>query len=130
VPLVVVFVAAMELLPAAEGWSGDEGVYLGLARNIVDGHYRDGSLDGPLNMCFPGWRTPDLWYGPGFPAFLAPFVALHVPVSVMRVLGPLLLLASVLLFYRLLLLRVSERWALRGALALGLFVPLDPKSVV
>jgi 4-amino-4-deoxy-L-arabinose transferase-like glycosyltransferase len=123
VPLLGIFVAAMAFLPSGEGWSGDEGVYLGLARNITHGFYRDGSADGPLNMCFPGWKTPDLWYGPGLPGFLAPFVAIGLPVSLIRVLGPLLLLASVLLFYRLLLLRTSERWALRGALALGLFVP-------
>jgi 4-amino-4-deoxy-L-arabinose transferase-like glycosyltransferase len=113
----------MALLPGGEGWSGDEGVYLGLARNIVQGHYRDGSGQGPLNMCFPGWKTPDLWYGPGFPAFLSPLVAVHLPVSSIRVVGPLLLLASVLLFYRLLLFTARERWALGGALALGLYVP-------
>jgi hypothetical protein len=122
-PLLGVFVAAMLLLPAGEGWSGDEGVYLGLAHNITHGFYRDGSSDGPLNMCFPGWTTPDLWYGPGFPGFLAPLVALGLPVSVIRLVGPALLLVSVLLFYHLLLLTVSPRSALRGALGLGLFVP-------
>jgi 4-amino-4-deoxy-L-arabinose transferase-like glycosyltransferase len=113
----------MLLLPAGEGWSGDEGVYLGLARNLTHGYYRDGSPDGPLNMCLPGWTTPDLWYGPGFPSLLAPFVALGLPVSVIRLVGPVLLLVSVLLFFRLLLLTVSRRNALLGALALGLFVP-------
>jgi hypothetical protein len=113
----------MLLLPAGEGWSGDEGVYLGLARNITHGFYRDGSSDGPLNMCFAGWKTPDLWYGPGFPGLLAPFVALGLPVSVIRLIGPVLLLVSVLLFYRLLLLTVSPHSALLGALGLGLFVP-------
>ena len=49
----------MLVLPTGEGWSGDEGVYLGLARNITHGFYRDGSADGPLNMCLPGWKTPD-----------------------------------------------------------------------
>ena len=28
-----------------------------------------------------------LWHGPGLPAFLAPFVALHVPLGLMRVLA-------------------------------------------
>jgi 4-amino-4-deoxy-L-arabinose transferase-like glycosyltransferase len=122
-PLLGVYIAAMLILPTGEGWSGDEGVYVGLARNITHGFYRDGSADGPLNMCFPGWKTPDLWYGPGFPALLAPFVGLGIPVSVLRVLGPLLLLLAVFLFYRLLRWTVSERTALLGALGLGLFVP-------
>ena len=113
----------MLLLPAGEGWSGDEGVYLGLARNITHGFYRNGSSDGPLNMCFPGWQTPDLWYGPGFPSLLAPLVALGLPVSVIRLVGPVLLIVAVFLFYRLLLLTVRPRSALLGALALGLFVP-------
>jgi hypothetical protein len=118
-----VYVAAMLLLPTAEGWAGDEPAYLRLASNITHGHFRDPSPDGPLNMCFPGWQTPDLWYGPGFPAFLAPLVALHLPVSFIRLAGPVLLLASVYLFYRLLLLTVSRRDAFLGALGLGLFVP-------
>lgn len=122
-PLLGVYIAAMLLLPTGEGWSGDEGVYVGLARNITHGFYRDGSPDGPLNMCFPGWKTPDLWYGPGFPALLAPFVGLGVPLSVLRVLGPLLLLLAVVLFYLLLRSTLSERAALLGALGLGLFVP-------
>lgn len=122
-PLIGVYITAMLVLPTGEGWSGDEGVYVGLARNITHGFYRDGSHDGPLNMCFPGWKTPDLWYGPGFPALLAPFVALGIPVSVLRVLGPLLLLLAVVLFYRLLRRTVSDRVALLGALGLGLFVP-------
>jgi 4-amino-4-deoxy-L-arabinose transferase-like glycosyltransferase len=121
--LLGIYVAAMLVLPTAEGWAGDEPAYLELARNIANGHYRDGSPDGPLNMCFPGWQTPDLWYGPGYPAFLAPFAAMGLPVSVIRLVGPLLLLASVLLFYRLLLETVDRRAAFLGALGLGLFVP-------
>src|SRR5712675_503220 len=101
----------MLLLPAGEGWSGDEGVYLGLARNITHGFYRNGSSDGPLNMCFPGWQTPDLWYGPGFPSLLAPLVALGLPVSVIRLVGPVLLIVAVFLFYQLLLLTVRPRSA-------------------
>ena len=121
--LLGIYVAAMLVLPTAEGWAGDEPAYLELARNITQGHYRDGSPDGPLNMCFPGWQTPDLWYGPGYPAFLAPFAAMGLPVSVIRLVGPMLLVASVLLFYRLLLETVSRRAAFLGALGLGLFVP-------
>jgi 4-amino-4-deoxy-L-arabinose transferase-like glycosyltransferase len=122
-PLIGVYVAAMLLLPAREGWTGDEPEYLNLAGNLTSGFYREGTDDGPLDMCFPGWQTPDLWYGPGFPAFLTPFVALDLPVSVIRLVGPLLLLASVLLLHRLLLRSVPPRAALMGALGFGLFLP-------
>jgi 4-amino-4-deoxy-L-arabinose transferase-like glycosyltransferase len=46
-----------------------------------------------------------------------------LPVSVIRLVGPLLLLASVLLFHRLLLRAVPPRAALAGALGFGLFLP-------
>src|SRR5690348_13095152 len=101
-PLLGLYVTAMLVLPTGEGWAGDEGVYLDIARNLTHGVYRDGSGDGALNMCLPGWHTPDLWYGPGFLALLAPFVALGLPTSLIRLLGPLLLFVSVLLFHRLL----------------------------
>ena len=122
-PLFGLYVAAMLVLPAREGWAGDEPEYLNLADNLLHGFYREGTSDGTLDMCFPGWQTPDLWYGPGFPTFLAPFVALDLPVSVIRLVGPLLLFVSVLLFHRLLLRSVPPPVAFAGALGLGLFVP-------
>jgi hypothetical protein len=121
--LLPLYVVAMLTLPAREGWAGDEPEYLNLADNLVHGFYREDTPDGPLDMCFPGWTTPDLWYGPGFPAFLAPLVALDLPVSVIRLAGPALLLLSVLLFHRLLLFSVRPAAALAGALGLGLFIP-------
>jgi 4-amino-4-deoxy-L-arabinose transferase-like glycosyltransferase len=117
------YVAAMLVLPAREGWAGDEPEYLNLADNLLHGFYREGTADGPLDMCFPGWQTPDLWYGPGFPALLAPLVGASLPVSVIRLVGPLLLLAAVLLLYLALDGTVSRRAALAGALGLGLFLP-------
>jgi hypothetical protein len=122
-PLLAVYIAAMLFLPAREGWAGDEPEYLNLAGNITNGFYRERSGDGPLDMCLPGWQTPDLWYGPGFPAFLAPLVGLGLPVGAIRFVGPLLLFAAVLLFHRLLLASVRPGLALGGALAFGLFVP-------
>jgi 4-amino-4-deoxy-L-arabinose transferase-like glycosyltransferase len=122
-PLIGLYVAAMLVIPTGEGWAGDEGVYVELARNLTRGFYRTGSGDGALNMCLPGWHTPDLWYGPGFPALLAPFVALGLPVSTIRLVGPVLLFLSVLLFYRLLRASVGPRSALAGAVAFGLFLP-------
>ena len=54
---------------------------------------------------------------------LAPLVALGVPLAELRLTSPLLMFAAVLLFYRLLRLRLSRRGALIGAYALGLYAP-------
>jgi hypothetical protein len=64
-----------------------------------------------------------LWHGPGLPALLAPLVALGVPLSGLRLTSPLLMFAAVLLFYRLLRLRLTPRSALVAAYALGLYLP-------
>jgi hypothetical protein len=113
----------MILLPVREGWAGDEGVYVQLAHNLAHGSYRTGSGDGALDMCLPGWHTPDLWYGPGFPALLAPFVSVGLPLSVLRLLGPMLLFVSVLFFHQLLRESVGPRASFVGALAFGFFLP-------
>jgi 4-amino-4-deoxy-L-arabinose transferase-like glycosyltransferase len=54
---------------------------------------------------------------------LAPFEAVDAPIGIPRLIPPLLLFAAVLLFYRLLRLRVSRPAALAGALGLGLYYP-------
>jgi 4-amino-4-deoxy-L-arabinose transferase-like glycosyltransferase len=99
--------------------TGDEGGYLNLAHNLLHGHY----LTGRNSEVTGGPEYPNLWFGPGFPLLLAPFVALHLPVGVIRLLGPLLVFAAVVVFHRLLQLYVAPRAALLGALAFGLYVP-------
>lgn len=99
--------------------TGDEGAYLDLAHKLLHGHYltgRDSEVTG-------GPSYPNLWFGPGFPLVLVPLVALHLPVTVIRLLGPLLLFAAVVVFHRLLRLYVPQRVALAGALAFGFYLP-------
>jgi hypothetical protein len=94
---------------------GDEGPFLTAARRLLDGHYAlVGVMDG----------TKFLWHGPGLPALIAPLVAIGAPLTVIRLLGPLLLFAAVVIFYRLLRLRLSQRTALIVAYALGLYAPM------
>jgi hypothetical protein len=98
---------------------GDEPGYLRLADNLVHGHYLTGRDD-----VVTGWpRQPNLWFGPGLPVVLTPFVALHVPVTVIRLLGPLFVFAAMLVLFRLLRLYASSRASLAGSLAFGLYVP-------
>jgi hypothetical protein len=94
--------------------TGDEVPLIAAAHRILQGRYAViGTMDG----------TKFLWHGPGLPALLAPFVALGVPLQGLRLISPLLMFVAVLLFYRLLRLRLSRRGALIGAYALGLYAP-------
>ena len=98
---------------------GDEAGYFDLADNLAHGSFltgRDDAIGG-------GQHYPNLWFGPGLPLVLVPFVAVDAPVSVVRLVGPLCLLLAALSFYALLRLYVPPRTALVGAGALGLYVP-------
>ncbi len=95
---------------------GDELSYLGFARHITDGYY---AQQGP-----PYVAGAYLWHGPGLPVLLAPLVALHVPVTLTRVLfGPVMLFAAMVVFHRLVRLYLSERGAVIATYALALYLP-------
>lgn len=120
-PLLVLYVLASFFFPRR---ASDERNYLELAQNLLDGHYAG-----------LGWRpatafgtsadpaNPDLWFGPGLPTALAPLVALDLPVELLRLTGALFLFGAVLVFHKLLRLRVGEGASLVGAYALGVYVP-------
>lgn len=114
-PLLPLYVAAALLIQHGSHLADDERSLLGFAHALVHGHY---ATLGSLNS--EGY----LWHGPALPLLLAPMVAAGLPVWAMRLLtGPLLLFVAVVLFERLLALRLRARQALAGAYALGLFVP-------
>jgi hypothetical protein len=94
--------------------NGDEMPILAAAHRLLQGRYAVlGTMD----------STKFLWHGPGLPALLAPLVALGIPLAELRLLSPLLMFVAVLLFYRLLRLRLTHRGALIAAYALGLYAP-------
>lgn len=121
-PLLALYVLAVFFFPRRPS---DERNYVELAHNLLDGHYAG-----------LGWRpatpygtsadpaTPDLWFGPGLPSALTPLVAVDLPIEVLRLTGVLFLFGAVLVFHKLLRLRVGEGTALVGAYALGLYFPL------
>jgi Dolichyl-phosphate-mannose-protein mannosyltransferase len=113
-PLLPLWVGVSLLRSGGPRPVGDEPSFLHYAHNLLHGTYATpGSGD----------ATRFLWHGPGLPALLTPFVALHVPLPAMRLTGPLLLFLTIILFYRLLRLRLSHGWALAGAWLLGLYAP-------
>jgi 4-amino-4-deoxy-L-arabinose transferase-like glycosyltransferase len=116
-PLLAIYVAAFLLFPAHPD---DEASYITLAERLTSGTYVAGDDDALLDA---DPSSPDLWFGPGFPVVLVPFVALDAPICVLRLTGPLLLFGAVLLFYLLGRDRWGARIALISAYGLGLYLP-------
>jgi hypothetical protein len=119
-PFLALFLVIPLLAPYNDNLFDDQGGYVGLAKYLVHGHY----LSGRDNLVSGGPDYPNLWFGPGLPVILVPFVAAHVPIDVVRLLGPVLLFAAVVAFLHLLRLFVSPRAALAGAGAFALYLPL------
>jgi hypothetical protein len=93
----------------------DEAAYIGYAKNLTHGRYAQPHTLNPSAF---------LWHGPGLPAFLAPLVALHAPLGLMRVLaGPVLMFAALCVFQQLARPYVSERAALAATYGLALYLP-------
>jgi hypothetical protein len=114
-PLLALYVTATLTLAHGQRLVADEGSLLAFAHALLHGHY---ATVGSLNSA--GY----LWHGPALPLLLAPLVKIGVPLWGMRLLtGPLLLFVAVVLFERVLRLRLGPREALAGAYAMGLFLP-------
>lgn len=110
-PLVPILIVYSLRTIALSSLPGDEGSYLAYARDITHGFYADTNL---------GY----LWHGPALPVLLAPLVALHLPLVVMRLLfGPVVLFATLVVFHRLARLYVSPRSALLVTYGLACYLP-------
>ena len=116
-PLLALYVAAWAVFPARPD---DEASYVILAERLTEGFYVTGSNEAILDA---DPASPDLWFGPGLPALLAPLVAVDAPLGVLRLTSVLLLFGAVLLFYVLARERWGSRVGLVAAYALGLYVP-------
>ena len=116
-PLLALYLAAWAFFPERPD---DEASYVVLAERLVDGFYVTGDDDAILNAD-PG--SPDLWFGPGLPALLAPLVAIDAPLSMLRLTSAFVLFAAVLLMYALARARWGPRVGLVAAYALGLYMP-------
>jgi 4-amino-4-deoxy-L-arabinose transferase-like glycosyltransferase len=101
------------LLTAAHNQS-DEPNYLYFAHNLIHGKYAVTSQQADGSY---------LWHGPGLPLLLAPLVAAHAGIHLMRLIGPACLLSAGILFSLLLRRWVSAWLALAGGIALALFPP-------
>ena len=116
-PLLAVYVVAALAFPSHPD---DEASYLTLAARLQHGTYVTGN-DAALLDADP--TSPDLWFGPGLPAAIAPLVALDAPVTAVRMVGPLFLFGAIVLFFALVRDRAGPRTALVASYGLGLYPP-------
>jgi len=113
-PLLVYYLLVCAVVQPGPDPVRDEPDLLAAAARLLDGQLVPaGGLD----------PRAYLWHGPGLVALLAPFAALGVPLTAMRFVEPLLLGAAMIVFHRLLRVRLAPRPALGWTYALGLYVP-------
>jgi len=108
------FYLAIVLVFAKDGLQGDEIRYVQFASNLTQGYYAD-----PVYV---------LWSGPGYPLFLAPFMALGWSWLLVKLLNAFLLFGGVIYFYRTLTFYLSELTATVFAFLLGLYPPILRES--
>ncbi|MDP9400402.1 MAG: hypothetical protein M3P39_05555 [Actinomycetota bacterium] len=114
-PLLVLYVVVCALAEPGAQPVRDEADLLAAAARLLDGQLVPSSATlGPRAY---------LWHGPGLAALLAPLVALDLPLPAIRFVEPVLLTAALLLFHRLLRVRLAPRPSLAWTYALGLYVP-------
>ena len=113
-PLLLLYTVVTALAQPGAGWAGDEQAFVEAAQRLLDGHYAEpGTVD----------QTAFLWHGPATSIVLMPFVALGVDVIPMRFLMAPIMFAAVLVFHRLLRVRLEPRPALIGTLAFAFYLP-------
>jgi hypothetical protein len=102
---------AVVLATSRDTFMGDESEYVAFATNLSHGYYSPpGSLD--------------LWFGPGYPMVLLPFVLLRLPWLAAKVLNAVFLIGAVIYFYRTLRLYMGEDQASVIGLLFGIYPPL------
>jgi 4-amino-4-deoxy-L-arabinose transferase-like glycosyltransferase len=109
-PLLLFYVVYV-LIFAKNELHADEVRYHMFAENIVNGFYTDAD-------------NPNLMNGPGYPLFLAAFLALDLPLVVPKLANALMAFLSVFLLYRSLIYYVPAKTALLSAYVMGLYFPM------
>jgi hypothetical protein len=110
-PFLLIYLALINLWVLPTSLSGDEGRYIMFSKNLLNGFYS------------PSFPNINLWNGPGYPIFITPFIALDIPISVIRLFNGFLLYFSLILVYHTILVYSSKRVALISAILVGSYFP-------
>jgi hypothetical protein len=95
---------------SSNAFEGDEGDYVAIASSLSQGYY---SANNGIT----------LWWGPGYPLILVPFVFLKLPWLVAKLLNAFFLFGAILFLYKTLALWLRESYALIFGFVMGLYPP-------
>ena len=98
-PFLILFIVLVLKLHT-DGMRGDEGGYIMFAQNLLHGFYSPPAPD------------IDLWWGPGYPILLTPFVALHLPLICITLMNAVFQYLSIVLLFKAMLQFIEFRKAL------------------
>jgi hypothetical protein len=91
---------------------GDEERYLGFANNLLNGFYS------------PPYPDINLWNGPGYPAFIALFLLIKLPLLGIRLLNGFLLYGSLIICFKTFSIYALKKDAFLYTILLGLYFPV------
>jgi hypothetical protein len=109
-PLLAIYIALIVITQRNELW-GDETGYLGFATNLTHGYYSPPAPD------------IDLWWGPGYPMVLAPFVLLMLPWIAVKLLNAFFLFFAVVYFHQTVRLYSSSKYLVHLSYLFGFYLP-------
>lgn len=111
IPFLLLYAAIAILFPK-EITVGDQTRYLWFANNLLNGFYS------------PPYPAIDIWNGPGYPLFLAPFIFLKCSYVFLRLLNAILLYFSLIITYKTFRFYSSSKSSLFFTVLLGLYFPI------
>lgn len=108
-PLLFFYILVV-IVASSNTFQGDESKYVRFANNLANGYYSPHD-------------DIDLWFGPGYPIVLLPFILMKLPWLAARLLNALFLFGAILYFYHTLLLYIHKHYAFIFSFLLGLYPP-------
>lgn len=87
----------------------DENSYVSFSKNLLAGFYS------------PPYPNYNLWSGPGYPIFLAPFVLFKAPLLILKLLNAVFLYVSLIFSYKLFILYAPRKISFIFTILLGLY---------
>lgn len=108
-PLLTFYVIVV-VVASTDVFCGDEEGYVRFASNLAKGYYSPHD-------------DVDLWFGPGYPIVLLPFVLLKLPWLSAKLLNALMLFIAVLYFYYTLCIYINKKVSFYLSYVMGLYPP-------
>jgi len=110
-PLLAIYLILVLVFSPDTPW-GDENGYIRYAARIIQMHE------------YPQVNEAAMWWGPGYPIVLSPFLLFNLPWLTARLLNAFFLFGAIIYFYRTLSLYLENKQATAIAVLLGIYPPL------